>query len=170
MPYSFSIKLKCALFQCQKIELCLIPMSHFELCLSGLVQWTSFDFPPFLTPLPLVHFLSTLSYTLLKRPSTSPDPPFTIVSRLALTENRLFSRQLSGGFLSAFSHQPKKSRFPWEKVKAPSLDLKILQVFFKNRGEILVFQKMLNFLSFLVLLYVSGRFKQKKIFQNFSDW
>ena len=40
------------------------------------------------------------------------------------------------------------------------LDLKILQVFFKNRGEILVFEKMLNFLSFLVLLYVSGRFKQ----------
>ena len=50
------------------------------------------------------------------------------------------------------------------------LDLKILQVFFKNRGEILVFEKMLNFLSFLVLLYVSGRFKQKNFFQNFSDW
>ena len=49
------------------------------------------------------------------------------------------------------------------------MDLKILQVFFKNRGEILVFEKMLNFLSFLVLLYVSGRFKQKKIFQHFSD-
>ena len=31
------------------------------------------------------------------------------------------------------------------------LYLKILQVFFKNRGEILVFEKMLNFLSFLVL-------------------
>ena len=38
---------------------------------------------------------------------------------LALTESRLFSRQLSAGFLSAFSHQLKKSRFPWEKVKAP---------------------------------------------------
>ena len=47
------------------------------------------------------------------------------------------------------------------------LDLKILQVFFKNRGEILVFEKMLNFLSFLVLLYVSGHFKQKIFFQNF---
>ena len=40
---------------------------------------------------------------------------------------------------------------------------------FQKWGEILVFEKMLNFLSFLVLLYVSGRFKQKKIFQNFSD-
>ena len=49
------------------------------------------------------------------------------------------------------------------------MDLKILQVFFKNRGEILVFEKMLNFLSFLVLLYVSGHSKQKKFFQNFSD-
>ena len=46
------------------------------------------------------------------------------------------------------------------------MDLKILQVFFKNRGEILVFEKMLNFLSFMVLLYVSGHFKQKK-FQKF---
>ena len=46
------------------------------------------------------------------------------------------------------------------------LDLKILQVFFKNRGEILVFDKMLNVLIFLVLLYVSGHFKQKKIFQT----
>ena len=47
------------------------------------------------------------------------------------------------------------------------LDLKILQVFFKNRGEILVFEKMLNFLSFLVLLYVSGHSKQKKNFKIF---
>ena len=47
------------------------------------------------------------------------------------------------------------------------LDLKILQVFFKNRGEILVFEKMLNFLSFLVLLYVSGHLKQKKFFKIF---
>ena len=30
-------------------------------------------------------------------------------SCIALTENRLFSRQLSDSFLSAFSHQPKKS-------------------------------------------------------------
>ena len=30
---------------------------------------------------------------------------------LALTESRLFSRQLSDSFLSAFSHQPKKSWF-----------------------------------------------------------
>ena len=44
---------------------------------------------------------------------------FFIDSDVALTESRLFSRQLSAGFLSAFSHQPKKSRFPWEKVKAP---------------------------------------------------
>ena len=47
------------------------------------------------------------------------------------------------------------------------LDLNFLQVFFKNRGEILVFEKMLNFLSFLVLLYVSGHSNQKKFFQNF---
>ena len=49
------------------------------------------------------------------------------------------------------------------------LDLKILQVFFKDRGEILVFEKMLNFLSFLVLLYVSGRFKQNGIFPASID-
>ena len=30
---------------------------------------------------------------------------------VALTESRPFSRQLSGAFLSAFSHQPKKSWF-----------------------------------------------------------
>ena len=35
-----------------------------------------------------------------------------------------------------FQPSAEKSRFPWEKVKAPSLDLKILQVFFKNRGEL----------------------------------
>ena len=32
-PNSFSIKLKCALFHCQKIELFLILMPHFGLCL-----------------------------------------------------------------------------------------------------------------------------------------
>ena len=63
---------------------------------------------------------------------------------------------------------------PWDLEKLQHtrvniLDLKILQVFFKNRGEILVFEKMLNFLSFLVLLYVSGHSKQKKNFQNFSE-
>ena len=61
---------------------------------------------------------------------------------------------------------------PWDLKKLQYtrvniLDLKILQVFFKNRGEILVFEKMLNFLSFLVLLYVSGHSKQKKIFKIF---
>ena len=55
---------------------------------------------------------------------------------------------------------------PWDLEKLQYtrvniLDLKILQVFFKNRGEILVFEKLLNFLSFLVLLYVSGHSKQK---------
>ena len=66
---------------------------------------------------------------------------------------------------------------PWDLEKLQHtrvniLDLKILQVFFKNRGEILVFEKMLNFLSFLVLLYVSGHFKQKKNFEIFfpTDW
>ena len=37
-------------------------------------------------------------------------------------------------------------------------------MFFKNRGEILILKKMLNFLSFLVLLYISGHFKQKFFF------
>ena len=37
---------------------------------------------------------------------------------------------------------------------------------FKNRGGIIILKKMLNYLSFLGLLYVSGDFKQKK-FQNF---
>ena len=59
---------------------------------------------------------------------------------------------------------------PSAEKKPISMDLKILQVFFKNRGEILVFEKMLNFLSFLVLLYVSGHSKQKIFFQKFSDW
>ena len=119
----------------------------------------------------LHQFHIILQSTYMKFSYTRHIPSYTLqqCTGLALTESRLFSRQLSGGFLSAFSHNPKKSRFPWEKVKAPSLDLKILQVFFKNRGELLVFQKMLNFLSFLVLLYVSGHFKQKNFFQNFSD-
>ena len=38
-----------------------------------------------------------------------------------------------------------------------------------EQGEILILKKMLNFLSFLVLLYVSGHFKQKKISNFFSD-
>ena len=42
-------------------------------------------------------------------------------SGLALTENRPFSRQLLDGFLSAFSHQPKISRFPWKKLKVYKL-------------------------------------------------
>ena len=97
---------------------------------------------------------------------------------VALTESRLFSRQLSDGFLSAFSRQPKISRFPWKKVKAPFLGLikitfwtwKFYKCFSKIGGKFWFLKKMLNYLSFLVLLYVSGRFKQKKIFQNFSDW
>ena len=38
---------------------------------------------------------------------------------------------------------------------------------FQKQGEILILKKMLNFLSFLVLLYVSGHFKQKKISKFF---
>ena len=37
-----------------------------------------------------------------------------IYIHLALTESRLFSRQLLDGFLSAFNHQPKISWFPLE--------------------------------------------------------
>ena len=74
-------------------------------------------------------------------------------------------------YLLAHLHASNNSKkFKYGKNRLNILDLKILQVFFTNRGEILVFEKMLNFLSFLVLLYVSGRFKQKKNFQNFSDW
>ena len=50
----------------------------------------------------------------------------------------------------------------------PRLGPENLQVFFKNRGEILVLKKMLNILSSLVLLYVSGHFKQKKFFKIFQ--
>ena len=74
-------------------------------------------------------------------------------------------------YLLAHLHASNNSKkFKYGKNRLNILDLKILQVFFTNRGEIFVFEKMLNFLSFLVLLYVSGHSKQKKIFQNFSDW
>ena len=46
------------------------------------------------------------------------------------------------------------------------LDLNILQVFFKKGGKFIL-KKMLNFLSFMVLLYVSGHFKHKKIQKKF---
>ena len=103
---------------------------------------------------------------------------FAFRMEVALTESRLFSRQLSDSFLSAFSHQPKKSRFTWKKVKAPFLGLikitfwtwKFYKCFSKIGGKFWFLKKMLNFLSFLVLLYVSGHFQQKKNFQNFSDW
>ena len=42
------------------------------------------------------------------------------------------------------------------------LVLNILQVFFKSRRRNSVSKKMLMFLSFLVLLYASGHFKQKE--------
>ena len=47
------------------------------------------------------------------------------------------------------------------------LDLKILQVFFKNRGEILVFEKMLNFLSFWFYFMFQDVSSKKKIFKIF---
>ena len=73
-------------------------------------------------------------------------------------------------YLLAHLHASNNSKkFKYGKNRLNILDLKILQVFFTNRGEILVFEKMLNFLSFLVLLYVSGHSKQKKFFQNFSE-
>merc|ERR1711974_120778 len=40
---------------------------------------------------------------------------------------------------------------------------------FQKQGEILVLKKMLNFLSFLVLLYLSGHFKQKNQFFHQTD-
>ena len=68
-------------------------------------------------------------------------------------------------YLLAHLHASNNSKkFKYGKNRLNILDLKILQVFFTNRGEILVFEKMLNFLSFLVLLYVSGHFKQKNFF------
>ena len=85
---------------------------------------------------------------------------------IALTENRLFSRQLSDGFLSAFSHQPKKKPI---HTRVNILDLKILQVFFKNRGEILVFEKC--WISWVFWFYFMFQdISSKKKFQNFSDW
>ena len=70
-------------------------------------------------------------------------------------------------YLLAHLHASNNSKkFKYGKNRLNILDLKILQVFFTNRGEILVFEKMLNFLSFLVLLYVSGHSKQK----NFSKF
>ena len=71
-------------------------------------------------------------------------------------------------YLLAHLHASNNSKkFKYGKNRLNILDLKILQVFFTNRGEILVFEKMLNFLSFLVLLYVSGHSKQKKNFKIF---
>ena len=43
------------------------------------------------------------------------------------------------------------------------LVLNILQAFFRNSERNLILKEMLNFLSFLVLLNVSGNFKQNKI-------
>ena len=72
-------------------------------------------------------------------------------------------------YLLAHLHASNNSKkFKYGKNRLNILDLKILQVFFTNRGEILVFEKMLNFLSFLVSLYVSEHFKQKFFFQNFQ--
>ena len=73
--------------------------------------------------------------------------------RLALTESRIFSRQLSDGFLSAFSYQPKISWFP---------NLKFLQVFFQSRGEILVFLKNVEFLEFFGFTLCFRTFQAKK--------
>ena len=115
-------------------------------------------------------------------------PSQTVPRTLGFTEKTSIWPRLLVGYIAANGwlvtashmwHQKEKGyspfpeTFPWEKLqhtRVNILDLKILQVFFKNRGEILVFEKMLNFLSFLVLLYVSGHFKQKIFFQNFSDW
>ena len=57
-----------------------------------------------------------LPYSYL-RMSATPLREILFDFKLALTESRLFSRRLSDGFLSAFSHQPKISRFPWKKLE-----------------------------------------------------
>ena len=119
-----------------------------------------------------------------------PHPAPGLCFRNSVPSAKLPKQRLQKAGFSAASFQPafyrlsaisrKKADFHGKRLKPPGtyknysipetiLDLKILQVFFKNREEILVFEKLLNFLSFLVLLYVSGHFKQKKIFQNFSD-
>ena len=57
---------------------------------------------------------------------------------------------------------------PKTSVQGKPWDTKILQVFFNIRGEnFSFFKKMLNSLSFLLLLCVSGDFKQKKFFLKF---
>ena len=47
------------------------------------------------------------------------------------------------------------------------MDLKILQVFFKNRGEILVFEKNVEFLEFFGFTLCFRTFPAKKNFSKF---
>ena len=67
---------------------------------------------------------------------------------------------------------PKDSNLTVDQGRGHSFFLKMAMVaefcVFQKQGEILILKKMLNFLSFLVLLYVSGHFKQKKISKFFS--
>ena len=64
---------------------------------------------------------------------------------------------------------------PWDLEKLQHtrvniLDLKILLVFFKNRGENFSFLKNVEFLEFFGFTLCFRTFPAKKIFQNFSDW
>ena len=64
--------------------------------------------------------------------------------------------------------QPSAENQPVSMEKA--LDLKILQVFFKNRGENFSFLKNVEFLEFFGFTLCFRTFQAKKIFQKFSDW
>ena len=74
-----------------------------------------------------------------------------VASRLQVSDLYKSDLQVSSQFANDLMW--KKLKFLCiNKVNWWFLDLKTLQVFFKNRGEILIWKKMLYFLSFLVLL------------------
>ena len=87
----------------------------------------------------------------------------------------------ANGWLATASHMwhqkekgysPFPETFPWEKLqhtRVNILDLKILQVFFKNRGGNLVFLKNVEFLEFFGFTLCFRTFQAKFFFQNFSD-
>ena len=64
-------------------------------------------------------------------------------------------------------YSPLPETFPGEKLqhtRVNILDLKILQVFFKNREEILVFEKNVEFLEFFGFTLCFRTFQAKKNF------
>ena len=83
---------------------------------------------------------SHLVYTLHPKTLTNPLLAYNLTKPLTLTR-----------LMKKFDPSPIHLVFSY---------LKILQVFFKNRGNFSLEKKFLNFLSFLVFLYISGNFKE----------